>query len=55
MDSESDEDIELFLFEHEVDEEGDEIFSEIEDEATWAKVQAAAEALLLESNDGDDA
>jgi len=55
MDSESDEDIELFLFEHEVDEEGDEIFSEIEDEATWAKVQAAAEALLLETNDGDDA
>jgi uncharacterized protein YrzB (UPF0473 family) len=53
MDDESEEEIELFLFEHEVDEEGDEIFSEIEDEATWAKVQAAAEAMLLEGGDDD--
>jgi uncharacterized protein YrzB (UPF0473 family) len=44
---ESDDEIELYLFEHEVDDEGDEIFSEIEDEATWNKVQAAAEAMLL--------
>ena len=48
LSEESEEEIELFLFEYEVDEEGDEIFSEIEDEATWNKVQAAAEQMLLE-------
>ncbi len=55
LDDESDEEIELYLFEHEVDEEGDEIFSEIEDEETWNKVQAAAEAMLLAGEgDGED-
>jgi|LauGreDrversion4_2_1035121.scaffolds.fasta_scaffold922581_1 uncharacterized protein YrzB (UPF0473 family) len=55
LSEESEEEIELFLFEYEVDEEGDEIFSEIEDEATWNKVQAAAEQMLLEGAEDDDA
>jgi uncharacterized protein YrzB (UPF0473 family) len=55
LDEESDEEIELYLFEHEVDDEGDEIFSEIEDEQTWNKVQAAAEAMLLEGEEDDGA
>ncbi len=41
----------LFLFEHEVDEDGDEIFAEIEDEDTWNKVQSAATSLLLAGDD----
>lgn len=37
---------EVFLFHYEVDEDGGEMFADIEDEALFNKVQAAAEALL---------
>ncbi len=38
--------LELFLFRYEVDEEDTEVFSYIEDEATYAAVQVACETLL---------
>ena len=48
VDEDGDE-LELFLFEYGEDEEGKEVFSYIEDEQTFASVQAAAAALLDDS------
>jgi hypothetical protein len=49
---ENGEELELFLFEYGEDEEGNEFFSYIEDEQTFASVQAAASA-LLDDTDGE--
>ncbi|MEZ4321228.1 MAG: DUF1292 domain-containing protein [Myxococcota bacterium] len=47
-------DLELFLFEYGEDDEGNEYFSYIEDEAVFARVQEAAAALLDEGDDDSD-
>lgn len=38
---------EIFIFRYEQDEDGGEIFSEVEDETLFAKVQAEAEKVLM--------
>ncbi len=43
---------EIFIFRYEQDEDGGEIFSEIEDEDLFARVQTAAEQMLM-SEDAD--
>ena len=40
-------DTEIFIFRYEQDEDGGEIFSEVEDEELFAKVQAEAERVLM--------
>lgn len=44
---------EVFLFQYEVDDDGNESFSDIEDEELFKRVQAAAEQLFAEM-DGDE-
>lgn len=47
--------MEIFLFGYSEDEEGYEVFSEIEDDATYQKVKAEAERVLTEQAEEDDA
>jgi uncharacterized protein YrzB (UPF0473 family) len=57
MDEENDDEdepAEIFIFRYEVNEDGVETFSDVEDEALFAKVRDAAEALFA-AEDEDDA
>lgn len=44
---------EIFIFRYEVDEEGGESFSDVEDEAIFQKVQEIAEKRFAEWNEGE--
>ena len=50
-DGDDDAPTEVFLFRYEQDEDGGEIFSDIDDEALFARVQAAAEEALSSEDD----
>ncbi|MFZ5475321.1 MAG: DUF1292 domain-containing protein [Myxococcota bacterium] len=45
---------EIFIFRYEQDEDGGEIFSDVEDEETFQKVRAQAEALFASLEEGDE-
>ena len=52
---EDSEESEIFIFRYEQDEDGGEIFSDVDDEATFDKVRAQAEAYFASVDDEDDA
>jgi uncharacterized protein YrzB (UPF0473 family) len=45
---------EIFIFRYEQDEDGGEVFSDVEDEETFQKVRAQAEALFASLEEEDD-
>lgn len=45
---------EVFIFHYDADEDGGEVFADIEDEALFNKVQAAAEAMLSGGDDEEE-
>ncbi len=57
MDEENDDEdepAEIFIFRYEVNEDGVETFSDVEDEETFTKVREAAEALFVGEDDEDN-
>lgn len=50
-DEEEAESTEVFIFRYEQDEDGGDVYSDVEDEATFAKVQAEAEKLFQETEE----
>lgn len=51
---ESEENTEIFIFKYEQDEDGGETFSDVPDEAIFAKVRAQAEELFAELAEGEE-
>jgi uncharacterized protein YrzB (UPF0473 family) len=52
--TESEESTEIYVFHYEQDEDGGEIFSDVEDEELLKKVQAKAEEMFSEAEEGED-
>jgi hypothetical protein len=50
---EDEEAAEIFIFRYDVNEDGVETFSDVEDEETFAKVREAAEALFVGEDEDD--
>lgn len=53
-DAEDEEATEIFIFRYEQDEDGGEIFSDVQDEEVFQKVRAQAEALFASLEDEDE-